>query len=150
MITTRLLRGWNQTGQKYAGGPDIVKSYLLTNPRLLWVCIIIEYVSCYLQLTLQLRRSRYPKLASIVLVVMLIAFNFKLSFTNEDAPELVVGYVITIINMIPQLSLLAQAQAALLGICLVGIYAIAGRFLNLHGPSVTLGTSKGISVRPFS
>ncbi|RWA07654.1 hypothetical protein EKO27_g7460 [Xylaria grammica] len=33
----KLMRSWNQTGQKFAGGPDIVTAFLLPNPTLLWV-----------------------------------------------------------------------------------------------------------------
>lgn len=44
MIAIRIIRSWNQTGQKYAGGPDIA-SFLLRpeNVNFLWFLIIIYY-----------------------------------------------------------------------------------------------------------
>lgn len=48
MIMVRIVRSWNQTGQKYAGGPDIA-SFLGSpeNAGILWFLIIIYYGSLF-------------------------------------------------------------------------------------------------------
>jgi ethanolamine phosphate transferase 2 subunit G len=40
----RVIRAWNQTGQKFAGEPDIVKSILQPNPDFLALLVILTYV----------------------------------------------------------------------------------------------------------
>jgi ethanolamine phosphate transferase 2 subunit G len=46
LALVRLIRAWNQTGQKYAGGPDVAKALASDQySSLLWVLIIIHYGS---------------------------------------------------------------------------------------------------------
>jgi ethanolaminephosphotransferase len=46
----------------------------------------------------------------------LAGFSFKLAFTNEDAPELVVGAAKRIVDLTPGFSLVARAQAVFIGL----------------------------------
>lgn len=48
LVIVRIIRSWNQTGQKYAGGPDIA-SYLSLEEHSgwLWLLILINYCSLF-------------------------------------------------------------------------------------------------------
>ncbi|KAG7132603.1 GPI ethanolamine phosphate transferase 2 like protein [Verticillium longisporum] len=43
LLSTRLVRAWNQTGQKHAGEPDIVKTFLMASPLTLWALVGATY-----------------------------------------------------------------------------------------------------------
>lgn len=86
----RVARRWNQTGQKYAGSPDIARTFLSEHPDLLWFLI----AAAYLWNASSLAISGFPWLPrqfALVLAatLMIIAITFKVSFTHEDAPELI-------------------------------------------------------------
>lgn len=87
------MRSWNQTGQKFAGEPDIVTMFLAPHPTLLWCLVIVTYSLVAGQLFRDLSTS-IPMLVSGSLVsgLALLTLSFKLAFTIEDAPELVVGF----------------------------------------------------------
>ncbi|KAI1250083.1 hypothetical protein MGN70_008534 [Eutypa lata] len=89
----RIMRSWNQTGQKFAGEPDIVTMFLAPHPTLLWCLVIVTYSLVAGQLFRDLSTS-IPMLVSGSLVsgLALLTLSFKLAFTIEDAPELVVGF----------------------------------------------------------
>lgn len=99
LLATRLARGWNQTGQKHAGGPDIVKNFLLTDPGLLWRMVTCTYLWMYLRILGVVTTSSSSGPASTYLavasttVLVALAAAFKLHFAHEDSPELVVGHV---------------------------------------------------------
>lgn len=113
---TRLVRGWNQTGQKFAGEPDIVHTFIAPNPSLLWALV----GATYLWIARDLRNgfSGLPAAASFVIAtgLALAAFAFKLAYTSEDAPELVSGLTLKILDYLPKASLVARAQAIFIGL----------------------------------
>ncbi|KAF0642608.1 hypothetical protein FPSE5266_08630 [Fusarium pseudograminearum] len=125
LAALRITRGWNQTGQKFAGDPDIVKSFVVTHPQLLWGIITLGYMM--LSFRLLARLKSLPSLAStsITSVLLMSAYSFKLDFTSEDAPELVVGFAKSLNDLLVGQSLLWRARTAfiLLGILFgYGIY----------------------------
>lgn len=113
---TRLVRGWNQTGQKFAGEPDIVHTFIATSPGLLWALV----GATYLWIARDLRNgfSGLPAAVSFVIAtgLALAAFAFKLAYTSEDAPELVSGLTLKILDYLPKASLVARAQAIFIGL----------------------------------
>lgn len=117
-ITTRLIRGWNQTGQKFAGEPDIVKTFLHTEPIRLWALIGITYLWIHRQLLQGL--DGLPTSLDITgsTGLVLAAFTFKLAFTNEDAPELVAGFARSLVELTNGASLVMRAQAVFVGLAL--------------------------------
>lgn len=115
-IATRLVRGWNQTGQKFAGEPDIAKMYINSNPALLWCLVSAAYLVVFRGLAQRFNRLLGPLSLAGTTALTLAAFSFKLSFTNEDAPELVVGAAKSIVNFPPGFSLVARAQAVFIGL----------------------------------
>ncbi|CAJ2506873.1 Uu.00g080590.m01.CDS01 [Anthostomella pinea] len=120
----RLVRGWNQTGQKFAGEPDIVTIFLTTNPSLLWTLVLATYAMVSWELFNGLEGVPSVVSGSVVVGVVTSALSFKLAFTNEDAPELVVGFARTVTSMLNGPSLLTRARAVFTGIGLMSLYPI--------------------------
>lgn len=110
LLALRLTRAWNQTGQKYAGEPDIVKMFITPYPQLLWAAIIIAYVLVWLQILPDLGGLPIIVSAAFTSVLMSSAFSFKLAFTFEDAPELVTGFAKSLSEIFHGQSLLWRAR----------------------------------------
>ncbi|KAK0668660.1 putative GPI ethanolamine phosphate transferase [Cercophora samala] len=93
LLAARLIKSWNQTGQKYAGEPDIVTLYLQTSPVLLWCLVGATYFWIQQHLTFGL--SSLPIWLSFAASIGLVlaAFTFKIAFVVEDAPELLTEFV---------------------------------------------------------
>ncbi|KAF2731244.1 GPI ethanolamine phosphate transferas-like protein 2 [Polyplosphaeria fusca] len=105
LVVFRIARRWNQTGQKYAGAPDIVHSGVLEwgNNIVLWSLVGAAYMDNTIRLSRHVARSianywnadaedgeseRFMGTMA-VLPSGVTAFIFKLAFTARDAPELV-------------------------------------------------------------
>ncbi|KAK4232121.1 GPI ethanolamine phosphate transferase 2, partial [Podospora fimiseda] len=121
LVITRLIRSWNQTGQKYAGEPDIVKLFLHTNPALLWAIVILTYL--WIHQNLVYGFSGLPIWLSFAAAtgLVLAAFTFKVAFTLEDAPEIVPGFIRKILelNFTQGADLISRARAVFIGIGLL-------------------------------
>ncbi|KAK1236825.1 hypothetical protein MKX07_005944 [Trichoderma sp. CBMAI-0711] len=121
LAALRLTRSWNQTGQKFAGEPDTVKTFLNPNPELLWVLITLAYVVVTFQTLQSLSGMPYILATSLAPALFLATFTFKLAFTAEDAPELVVGFARNLLDTFQGPTLILRARivfgllAALLG-----------------------------------
>ena len=136
----RIIRRWNQTGQKYAGDPDIVHSTLFrgANSVLLWSLVGAVYMDTTIRLARHIARSLstfdngsgkiVDDLESTdghrfigtlaVLPLGITAFIFKLAFTARDAPELTLGITVGLLDWLSELSLVAVAQMVFAGIAL--------------------------------
>ncbi|KAK3301555.1 alkaline-phosphatase-like protein [Chaetomium strumarium] len=121
LLATRIIRSWNQTGQKFAGEPDIAKTFLHTNPILLWGLIGATYLWVHQNLIYGL--SGLPIWLSFAAAtgLGLAAFTFKVAFTLEDAPELVTEFARRSLdlNFTQGASLVARARAVFMGIALL-------------------------------
>ncbi|KAM7223613.1 GPI ethanolamine phosphate transferase 2 [Rhypophila decipiens] len=99
LFALRLIRGWNQTGQKFAGESDIVKRFITSNPSLLWFLVGCTYLWIHREIISSLvslpRSVRYSGATGLALA----GITFKVAFTNEDAPELVVGSARKLLDM---------------------------------------------------
>jgi ethanolamine phosphate transferase 2 subunit G len=87
----RIIQRWNQTGQKYAGAPDIVTRELNPQPILLWALVALTYLAVYLRIGYTF--SHYFNMYYIVgllsaTTLVVPALVFKVAFTSADAPEL--------------------------------------------------------------
>ncbi|KAK4123891.1 alkaline phosphatase-like protein [Parathielavia appendiculata] len=126
LLATRVIRSWNQTGQKFAGDPDIVKTYLQTSPVLLWCFIGATYLWVHQNLIYGL--SGLPIWFSFAAATGLIlaAFTFKVAFTLEDAPELVTEFTRRLLNLnfTEGTSLIARARAVFIGIVLLAVLTV--------------------------
>ncbi|EPE06005.1 gpi ethanolamine phosphate transferase [Ophiostoma piceae UAMH 11346] len=105
----RLLRGWNQTGQKFAGAPDLAKTFLQPNPALLWALVIAVYVVIGYQIIrgFVANGGQYLHIGFTIPTVALFvwsAFSFKLVFTYQESPELVGSFARPLVDGILELT----------------------------------------------
>ncbi|KAI1754343.1 alkaline-phosphatase-like protein [Xylaria castorea] len=120
----RLTRGWNQTGQKFAGEPDIVTTSMIPSPTLLWALVWCTYFLVSRELLNDLDGIPTVISGSVVAGVVTSAVSFKLTFTKQDAPELVVGLARILADFFDGPSLVTQARAVFMGIGLTAIYPL--------------------------
>lgn len=125
----RVIRRWNQTGQKFAGEPDIARGFLSAHTEFLWGLIAATYIWNAQSLG-TLGFPRLPRRTAIVLafVLMVLAVTFKLAFTNEDAPELISGWAMTILRLSAGWDLLTRARIAFQSIAICLAFAIGCEF----------------------
>ncbi len=125
----RLARRWNQTGQKHAGAPDIARSVLPESRSLLWSIIALTYVNLGSRLA---QLSSLEKLAArattsvVAILITVAAFIFKLSFTAQDAPELVQGPGRPVWSLLTLVSLAVHARVVFIGLfgCLAWLFYV--------------------------
>lgn len=110
-----------------------MKTFIVTNPKFLWLLVLATYAWLLRRLT-QPIGQRNPRSITVSLMGVLIftAFTFKLAFTNEDSPELVVKPISTIHEAIPEFSLVTRARMVFAGVLGMGAYAV---FLSVRGGS---------------
>lgn len=142
MAALRLIRGWNQTGQKFAGEPDIVKSLLVTNPVLLWVLVCTAYILLSFQILGRLEGLPYIVATSTTSVLISSAFSFKLDFTSEDSPELVVGFAKSLNEMFQRQSLLWRARTVFVLTAVLSTYGVYRILTVGRGPKLNTGVSE--------
>ncbi|ETS72892.1 hypothetical protein PFICI_15399 [Pestalotiopsis fici W106-1] len=125
LVSIRLMRGWNQTGQKFAGNPDLVKLFLAPNPEILWCLVIGTYAVLFVEL-MSNARGIFPGAIAMPLMLGVVtsAMSFKIAFANEDAPELVTGFVRSLLQLMEGPSLLSRARVVLLGLALALAYTV--------------------------
>ncbi|KFY48013.1 hypothetical protein V495_01682 [Pseudogymnoascus sp. VKM F-4514 (FW-929)] len=127
----RLTRRWNQTGQKFAGEPDIARTFLAEHTTLLWALVFAMYMwNCY-----SLTSTGFPHLprsiakgASQLVVVMAAAF--KVAFTHEDAPELLDWTANKVAELTTGFSLVTRARGVFIGIALALAQTIGAEYMS--------------------
>ncbi|KJZ73379.1 hypothetical protein HIM_07173 [Hirsutella minnesotensis 3608] len=124
LVALRLARSWNQTGQKFAGEPDIVKLFLVPNPWLVWALVGLTYSLVTVQILHNMRGL--PRLAVLFLCVALslASLTFKLAFTAEDAPELVTGLAKSVNDMLQGPSLIYRARVVFVLIVVIATFSV--------------------------
>lgn len=139
LLLHRIIRRWNQTGQKYAGADDIVTSGIFYgNSIVLWSLIGATYMDVTLRIARHLARSiatfdtdnqkssveiesndQNRWMGTIaVLPLTGTAFVFKLAFTVKDAPELTHGMGGNTLEGIESLNLVGLARMVFGGLAL--------------------------------
>jgi ethanolaminephosphotransferase len=148
----RIIRRWNQTGQKYAGADDIVNSGLFhgRNSVLLWILIGATYMDITIRLARHVARSvgtfdanqksRNVEIESTdqnrmlgtiaVLPLCGTAFVFKLAFTAKDAPELTSGINADLMAKVETLELVGLARMVFGGLFLSGCWIAFGEWIR--------------------
>jgi ethanolaminephosphotransferase len=146
LIIHRVIRRWNQTGQKFAGADDIVTSGVFhgNSSILLWVLVGATYVDVTNRISKHIARSvvtldspLYRKVsdpqpldhhrltgAFVALPLCGTAFVFKLAFTAKDAPELTYSITPSLMTWVETLDLVRLAQAIFGGIALLFTWLI--------------------------
>ena len=125
-VSYRVLRRWNQTGQKFAAQPDITGSFFPSHQHTLWALVILTYADTCMHLLFDLPAS--VLWCFISCVVTLAAFLFKLSLTASDSPELLGNSFLQPVAMVSDgMHLLYHARMVLCGISLLMIYSLYAR-----------------------
>ncbi len=120
LILLRIVRVWNQTGQKRAGEPDIARTVLPAHNMLLWLLILLTYIDVIQRLSrrvLPWASRHFATAASLALGIA--ALGFKVAFTKADAPELLEGLGYLILRPMEEASLVAQARAVFTSIAIM-------------------------------
>ncbi|CAN9381830.1 unnamed protein product [Alternaria alternata] len=140
----RIIRRWNQTGQKYAGADDIVNSGIFHGNAsvFLWILISATYMDITIRLARHVARSiatfdteqkhRSVEIESTdqnrmfgtiaVLPLCGTALIFKLAFTVKDAPELTYGLSAGLVEKVETLELVGLARMVFGGLLLSGTW----------------------------
>jgi ethanolaminephosphotransferase len=86
-VSYRILRRWNQTGQKFAAEPDIARSFFPSHQHALWALVILTYADSCSHLLFDLPLSVRWRLFGCA--VALAALLFKVILAASDSPELI-------------------------------------------------------------
>lgn len=122
----RVATRWNQTGQKFAGAPDISRDFFPSHHLLLWALVMATYASTGWKLYhLAQTNSLFGIASASALTALVPAFVFKLNFAQADTPELVNGFAAGLRGLTARFGLVALARATFypLGVALVTITA---------------------------
>ena len=116
----RVIRIWNQTGQKHAGEPDIAKMFLPAHNFVLWALVLATYLDVVRRLSRRAVPWASRQLSSAASFALGIAsLGFKVAFTKADAPELMEGLQFFVVRPMKEASLVAQARAAFFSIAIL-------------------------------
>jgi len=129
LALTRLARRWNQTGQKFAGEPDIARTFLVKHRLLLWGLIFTTYLSVFHALVTH-GFQQLSKTGRNITAMVLIAFalTFKIAFTHEDSPELLAGVAKVLADNLTAASLLWRARIVFILLTTALLYTIYTHF----------------------
>lgn len=150
LIAHRVIRRWNQTGQKFAGADDIVSSGIFhgNSSILLWVLVGATYLDVTNRISAHVARSvvtlsdpRYRKQVDpqpldhhrlpgtlITLPLCGTAFIFKLAFTAKDAPELTYAITPSLMAWVEALDLVGLVRVVLGGIALLFVWILSAEY----------------------
>lgn len=144
-VCQRLLRRWNQTGQKFAAEPDIARNFFATRPAILWGLVILTYADSGYHLLRSLPPSALLRLSALVLAIL--ALMFKLNFVAADSPELLADTFLSKVagSWPDSLSLVWQARLIFGGLAcyiLLAVFARAWSGMVLRGKSISCPVPK--------
>ncbi|KAL8964943.1 MAG: hypothetical protein Q9197_006738, partial [Variospora fuerteventurae] len=113
----RVIRVWNQTGQKHAGESDIAQNFLQHHTCGLWTLVCILYVAVAAKM-LPSYQTLIGGPASLVSAVLLctLGLAFKFAFSIVDSPELLNGLPIASGTVVTHFDLTTHARAVFTGI----------------------------------
>ena len=127
-----VLRRWNQTGQKYAGDPDLLSEAIKPNPFFLWTLVIVTYAVFSRNLSQRATQWMQSKQMGLLpVLVAMSAFIFKIAFTAADAPELVEGVLVLrpLIHFTYRYPLVNLAR-----VCFMGLTQLMGCAMYYEAP----------------
>lgn len=122
-----VIRRWRQTGQKYAGDPDLITEIIAPNSWFLWILVTLTYALPSRNLSARAAKWMGSRQMGILPVLVTIsAFLFKIAFTAADAPELLRAFPILnpMVGFVSKYSLLKLAQVVFLGLTHLGACSI--------------------------
>lgn len=138
LIVMRIARRWNQTGRKFAGEPDIARTFFSSHRLTLWILVGITYLWNIQSLATR-GFPRFPQLGAAAIATSLAtaSITFKLAFTNEDSPELLAGPAKAMAATDSEfgLSLVTRARIVFIAIGLGLLYTLASSFGHTKRPN---------------
>lgn len=133
LLIIRLIRSWNQTGQKHAGEPDIARNIFPAHTSLLWILVLVTYLNMARRLLLCKLPLIPQKISSTFsFTLCMVALRFKASFTGADAPELLIGLPRLFLVLMDESSLVDQARTVFLGIGTIMLVAVTVHTIQRH------------------
>ena len=146
LAALRIARRWNQTGQKFAGSPDIAKVFLPAHTHILWGLVVLAYADAIVRL-IRNRVSGLPRAVKVISCALLgyLALGFKVAFTRADAPELLRFH--PQIASLPWVGSSLVMQARLIFVLLAAFAVVAVAYVYLV-PSSRHPTDNGIALHP--
>lgn len=141
LVLLRIVRVWNQTGQKHAGEPDIARTVLPAHNKLLWLLVLVTYLDVIQRLSRRVVpwASRHFATATS-LALGTAALGFKVAFTKADAPELLEGLGFFVLRPMEEASLVAQARAVFTSIAIMMVLtSFPAIYQRIRGGRRTIG-----------
>jgi ethanolaminephosphotransferase len=130
-VSHRILRRWNQTGQKFAAEPDIARTYFPNHQGTLWALVMMAYADIYLSLTHKSSVSSFLWCLTC-LAVTVVAFTYKLAFAATESPELITEFVPShIATALKGVPLILYARLVMFGILM--LWAVGAKFRRKRG-----------------
>jgi len=141
LLCLRILRRWNQSGQKYAGAPDIVAAFRSSTSLsvLLWILVLSTYAHLYTRLAKMFGHANLPVLIGHLwaTAICAVSFAFKIAFTWNDEPELVQSVaqllpvaVRDVLLGVGKLDLVGTARLAFMSIGVAFVYIVMVHLSN--------------------
>ncbi|PVI02738.1 alkaline phosphatase-like protein [Periconia macrospinosa] len=173
LVLHRIIRRWNQTGQKFAGADDIVHSPLFRGSYsiVLWALVGSTYIDVTNRLSRHVARSiaAFEGLSGVslgdgpyddfdpnrfmafiaVLPLGATAFVFKLGFTTLDAPELTGGINRDLLNWVAGLGLVGVARMVFGGIGLSAFWIAVAEWKRAKGRRKNVDGNGDLAVALF-
>jgi len=149
LLPLRLLRRWNQSGQKFAGASDIVSSFRTdsSSALLLWGLILLTYLYLFVRILSSFRQSDLENIIGRLWAAVICAGSlaFKVAFTWNDEPELVERLVAVIPTAgqrrVTSLMLLDLVFAARMMYLCIGVAFVFVTLMHISGAG-TAGSGK--------
>jgi ethanolaminephosphotransferase len=137
LIAHRIIQRWNQTGQKHAGAPDIVTSYLLHHPLALWALVAQAYLAAGARLAQDLAAHLGVALPVAIFGAALAvapAAAFKAAFTAADSPELFFWLQGETLEALETLPLVAVARGVFATLGVLAVLLLVGERKGSRAP----------------
>ncbi|EER40547.1 phosphoethanolamine transferase [Histoplasma capsulatum var. duboisii H88] len=126
-VSSRIMRRWNQTGQKFAAEPDIARTFFPSYTNVLWILILLTYTDICQGMVRRTSSAGAASFSRLFFPILTsFALLFKLSFTAADSPELLQNVLISshLVGSITGVSLITQARLVFTGIAIALVYVI--------------------------
>lgn len=122
-VSHRILRRWNQTGQKFTAQPDVAHAFLPSHPHVLWSFVILTYSDVFAHLVSGFSQS-IPWILTVFAVVT-AALLFKIASVASDSFELLSGSVLEPVpKVVGGIPLVLHARLVACGILLLVAFSI--------------------------
>ena len=141
LVLLRVIRVWNQTGQKHNGEPDIARTVLPAHNMIMWLVVLVTYLDVIRRLSRRAMPWAFRHFATATsLALGIAAIAFKVAFTRADTPELLQGLEYLVWAPTEEASLVTQARAVFISITVMMVLtSFPAVYQKIIGCRVTKG-----------